>query len=1668
MTPEQFLLFADPLPEPTLLLSSDGLILAGNRAVHERLGICVSELRTKRLAEVVSESPDEVAHYLRLCCRSRSLVLGGMNLRRNNGNGIACRMEGTVVRPKVDGAAAILMIRVLPKEAATTQFVALNQRIEELGVEVQRRQRAEEEARQREEWLRVTLHSIGDGVICTDAQGRVTIMNPVAELLTGWRQDEAQAQPLNSVFVIVNEQTWQPVENPVEKVLREGIIVGLANHTVLIARDGTQRPIDDSAAPIRDKSGAVIGVALIFRDVTEQRQAEQELRSSEARKRAIFDTALDCIVTMDREGNVVEFNPAAEKTFGYRRKQVIGRQLADFIIPTSLRERYQKSMMHYFATGEGPILGKRIEFFALHSDGTEFPVELAITRILTDGPPMFTAYFRDITDRKRAEQHRNVRLAVTHVLSVASGPDESTSGVLRAVCENLGWDVGFFWTVNQAETALVCRTCWHRSDLTVTDFEAASFSRTFEQGVGLPGQVWSTGRSRWLLDVAKDTDFARAATAATYDLHSALACPVTVSGQTIGVIEFFMKRIREPHADLLEIMETFAATFGQFLERQLAEDQIRQSERELADFFDNATVGLHWVGPDGRILKANRAELDMLGYSPEEYIGRSITDFHADKQAICDILDRLQKGQQLHEYPARLLCKDGSIKDVLIDSSVLFTASGFVHTRCFTRDVTDRKRGDMLLAAQKQVLELLVQGAPLPDVLDALCQAIEEQSHDTLIATVLLIDEDGQRLRSVAGHRAPAEYALAVDGVVIGPCGGSCGTAAYRGEQVVVSDIATDPLWANFRELALGHGLRACWSTPIFSSEGWVLGTFAVYAQTPRSPTADELRTVDILTRTAGVAIERRRAEQELRFQARLLDTVDQAAIVTDANGMVIYWNRFAETLYGWPREDVLGQNIFDFVVSPDARIHASRIMSCLLAGETWSGEFQVKRRDGTTFVAFVTDTPLLDEQGNVKAIIGISVDITNRKRLENSLQLLANASATLADVVDYESTLQKVAALSVPRFSDWCAVDIAEPGGTLRRLAVAHVDETKVRLAQELDERYPPQRDVAYGAYHVLCTGRPEMMAELPDSVLVEVAADENHLRILRELGLKSYMCLPLIARGKTLGVITFVAAESGYSYTEGDLAFAEELSRRAAISIENARLYRELQDAARRKDEFLATLAHELRNPLAPIRNGLQVMRLSGSENGIVTEARSMMERQLNQMIRLVDDLLDVSRITRDKLELKKQRVELEALLLSAVETSRPLIEQAGHTISVTPPSTRVFLDADMTRLAQVFSNLLNNSAKYTPSGGHIWLVAEAFENEVAVKVRDNGLGIPAESLPRIFQMFSQVDRNMEMAQGGLGIGLTLVRRLVEMHGGTVEAYSDGPGQGSEFTVRLPILKTAHAVLQASTTANGLMAKRRILIVDDNHDAAMTMGMMLKLMGNDIHTVHDGLAAVEAAEQFRPDMILLDIGLPKLNGYDVCRRIRTQPWSVGMEIIALTGWGQEDDRRRSKEAGFDHHLVKPVEVAGLEKLLASPAARSASPEQSTPARASLRVLVVDDMRDATHMLRVLLTRDGHVVQTASDGPSALAAAINFRPEVVLLDISLPGMSGLEVAKRIRQQSTLKDIVLIAMTGYGDDADRRRSMEAGFDHHLVKPADITIVQEILATVSMKSELPSL
>jgi CheY-like chemotaxis protein len=376
----------------------------------------------------------------------------------------------------------------------------------------------------------------------------------------------------------------------------------------------------------------------------------------------------------------------------------------------------------------------------------------------------------------------------------------------------------------------------------------------------------------------------------------------------------------------------------------------------------------------------------------------------------------------------------------------------------------------------------------------------------------------------------------------------------------------------------------------------------------------------------------------------------------------------------------------------------------------------------------------------------------------------------------------------------------------------------------------------------------------------------------------------------------------------------------------IENAQLRGRLHDADERKNQFLAVLAHELRNPLAPIRNALELLRVEGQDRAKSDRTLAMLERQVLQMVRLIDDLMDVSRLTRGLLTLKKERVSLTSVLETAIESTRPALESAGHQFNFMVPVEPILLEADPTRLAQVFSNLLGNAAKFTPRGGHIALEVERKgSNRAVVTVRDDGRGIPPGSIANIFDMFAQLGDPLDRAQAGLGVGLSIARRLVELHGGTVTARSDGLGHGSEFNVELPVMIDSRSTSQdgAPPTAEAKSSTGRVLVVDDNEDAATSLALLVGRLGHKTRVAHDGIEAVRLAAEFRPEVIFLDIGLPKLSGYDVAKAIRSQWWGRTISLVALTGWGQEKDQRLSAESGVDLHVVKPINPASVGELI-------------------------------------------------------------------------------------------------------------------------------------------------
>ena len=1175
---------------------------------------------------------------------------------------------------------------------------------------------AEENARLRaeRERFRVTLDSIGDAVVTTDTHGRVTFLNPVAEALTGWSLAEAAGRPLPDVFRIINEGTRKPVENPALRALADGVIVGLANHTLLIARDGTERPIDDSAAPIRD-AGALVGAVLVFRDITARKRADDALRESEARQAAVLRASLDAIVTIDAGGTVVAFNPAAEALFGYPVAEAVGADMGELIIPPDLRAGHRRGMAHYLATGEAPILNRRLEMPARRKDGSEITVELVITRLEGDRP-LFTGFVRDVTARKAAEAE-------------ARRAGDQARTILESITDGfcaLDREWRFTYVNRQAEVLLgrsrddlLGRSHWDEYPATLGTETERAYRRAVAENVAVAFEVFYPPHGRW------------------YEVHA------------------------YPSPDGL------AVYFRDATERRRAADTLRESEGRLRLLADTIPQ-LAWTArADGHIEWYNRRWYEYTGTTPDQMEGWGWQAVH-DPVTLPAVLERWK----------------GSI------------ATGEPFEMVFP-----------LRGADGRLRPFLTRVSPLRD--------------------------GDARVLSWFGTNT------------------DIGALAEAEDRLRASE-------ARFRELA---------------------------------------------------------------------DAMPQIIWTADPDGRIDYSNRRWREYTGLPED--AGNEAWSAVVHPDDMPPAAgRWAESLRSGAAF--DMELRLRDGRTGAYcwhLLRTVPARDTSGAVARWYGTATDIDGQKRAAESAHFLSEASAALAAVVDYESTLQRVAGLAVPHFADWAAVDVATEGGTLRRLAVAHREPAKVRLAQELHDRYPPAPDAPGGATAVLRTGRAEIVADITDEMLLRGARDEGHLGLLRGLGLRSYLCVPLVVSGRPLGVLTFVTAESGRRYADADLALAEDLARRAGVAIENVSLYQELRAADARKDEFLALLGHELRNPLAPIRNAVQILELRGDDPAVVARARTMIGRQVVQMARLVDELLDASRIARGKVRLAVERLDLAALVRTVVEDHRAEAEAAGLAVEVVTPSTPAWVRGDPARLAQVAGNLFHNAVKFTPAG-RVTVRVAADGGEAVLSVSDTGIGIEQAAIPTLFQPFRQVDADAARAKGGLGLGLAVVKGLVELHGGRVAAASDGPGRGATFTARLPLTAPGPDPAPVTPPAGELAAGggQRVVIIEDGADTAESLRELLELRGFVVATAATGPAGVELCRRVRPAAVVCDIGLPGMSGFEVARALRADPATAGAILVAVSGYAQEEDRRKAREAGFDALLAKPADTQELVRLLTRP----------------------------------------------------------------------------------------------------------------------------------------------
>jgi PAS domain S-box-containing protein len=802
------------------------------------------------------------------------------------------------------------------------------------------------------------------------------------------------------------------------------------------------------------------------------------------------------------------------------------------------------------------------------------------------------------------------------------------------------------------------------------------------------------------------------------------------------------------------------------------------------------------------------------------------------------------------------------------------------------------------LRGQRQALEAAINGAPLQVSLDALVRtAIHALGKETR-AAFYLSDEDHTSLHHVVGMSA--DYARMVDGFKIGPESLACGLATHTGQPVITDDVTNDPRWEPWLWLAERFDYRGCWSFPIHSAAGKMIGTLAIYSRGPRVAGPRERELCALLTNTASIIISqysesqaRKQAEEALRESEErfrlFMDNSPTIAWVKDEDGRYVYFSRAFQQRFGVHFSEWRNRTDAELWPPDVAAEFRKSDEDVLAAGQAMEMAAETPTPNGGRLHWLVTKFPFRDAAGR-RYVGGIGLEITERKRAEAELSQSLERERLRAEELE---TLLDLAPIGV-------SIALDREGRNIRGNR-AQVELFGLRPGSQLSMASDEPPPIV-----VLQDGRPLATEELPMQRAVRGETVEGQI-----IDVKS---------GDRIVTILVKATPLFDEARRPRGAIGAFLDISALKQAEYA-----LREADRRKDRFLATLAHELRNPLAPIYNAIHVLgRRHGGAGDPDAGLLDVMRRQVEHLVRLVDDLLEISRISRGKIELRREPVEMAAALRDALETCRPLIEKKGHAVTIDGVSESLSVYGDPARLVQVMANVLGNAAKYTRQGGRIAVELGREEGSAIFRVRDSGVGIPPDMLGCVFELFTQIDNGADCAEGGLGIGLALVRDLVDLHGGSVQAHSDGQGKGSEFTIRLPLCgRSPVSAVAAKDAAAWLAPPQRVLVIDDEPDVGDSLGLLLESLGAAVCVAYDGPSGVAAAREFKPRIVFIDLGMPAMDGFETARRIREGHTGDRFTLVAVTGWGQAEDRIRTRMAGFDLHLTKPASTSEIQALL-------------------------------------------------------------------------------------------------------------------------------------------------
>ena len=921
---------------------------------------------------------------------------------------------------------------------------------------------------------------------------------------------------------------------------------------------------------------------------------------------------------------------------------------------------------------------------------------------------------------------------------------------------------------------------------------------------------------------------------------------------------------------------------------------------EFDTHFNLPLVGNLQADPaSGALLRVNQALCDALGDTQRQLLGRSLHELiHREDAVHVDPLLKAMAAGTLDSFSVevRLLCGDHRPRWFAFAAALApgptgeaprLTASLLdIDNHRATEDAALRTQEFLSseLHAMESLHQLTIELQQIEDfevALHHVLKAVATWNH-THHASLHFYREHGDCLELAAQCGLGPAAREVLRHLPAGP-GTPLGMALAQKVEVAINDVTSDQRFAQ-HALATQLGYRGVHATPLLARSGQVLGVLTTYWSASHQPTGPALRLMDLYGRQIAHLVERKQSEESLgaseaAFRAMFESTAVGMAQIDSATGMFLRVNDTLITMSGYSRETLLQMPVMA-LTHPEDVVTTRHGFGALVLGEMerFNVEKRIVRSDGTALWVQATMNLVADADGTPLYTASVLQDISERKQMEHALRVSEQRFRTMADSVPV--LIWVTGADGKPEFVNQSYMDFFG----LRKHQVRGFDPRSLVHPEDVDEYFGSFAKAA--EYGIPWEGR------------VRIRRVDGQWRWLQSRANPIFN-----ANGDILGY-------AGSSPDVTDLLDAQS----AMIEID------------KRKDQFLATLAHELRNPLAPLSASLASLS-HRRDPKVEREVFDRMQRQVAHMTRLVDDLMQVSRITRGTVELRKQSLELGEVLRNAIDTSLPLINAAGHRLTYVPQADELWVDGDPIRLAQVFSNLLNNAAKYSPAGSDIGLAIRRDGDSFEIKVSDTGEGMPAGRLNDIFDLFTQIDGASDRAQGGLGIGLTLVRSLVDLHGGEVSASSEGPGKGSCFTVRLPALEETHGSRAEEPKGDYMRDApcRRILVVDDNRDGADAIAEFLGLMNHQVRTAYDGPAALLAAAEFAPELILLDLGMPGMDGYETCQRLRQQMPGSGCRIFALTGWGQSSDLQRTAASGFDHHLVKPVDLGTLAELLAS-----------------------------------------------------------------------------------------------------------------------------------------------